>query len=366
MDETTGLREVGFQGLDFTTWLGKVDAIDHVTLESELQRFNCRNNKLAKLGLDNDGFREAVDLAINEYGSRRIAVFMGTSTSGKAEAEQAYCERNENGELPHTFDMLHSHNIASVQDYVQHSLGLNGLGFTISTACSSSAKVFASAYRFIQSGLCDAAVIGGVDSLCLSTLYGFRSLQLVSDHLCQPWDKNRKGINIGEAAGFALLEKSSVKKNGIKLLGFGESSDAYHMSTPHPQGKGAQSAMQQALFRSGLRANDIGYVNLHGTATASNDAAEAKAMNAIFKGGVSCSSTKGITGHTLGAAGITEAIICCLALENNFMPANINLKQPDEQLAFEVLLQAKHQVIKVAMSNSFGFGGTNCSLVFSC
>ena len=364
-NSTTGLRAIGFPGLNFATWLGKVDAVDTVEIESELQRFNCRNNRLAKLALDSDNFRLSIKNAIDKYGSARIGVFMGTSTSGKAETESAYTMRDQkNGELPASFDMLHTHNVGSLQSYVQHSLGLDGAGLTISTACSSSAKVFATAHRFIQSGICDAAVVGGVDSLCLSTLYGFNSLQLISSEPCTPWDVDRKGINIGEAAGFALIEKSSESNDGIKLKGYGESSDAYHLSTPHPQGLGASSAMKSALQRADLNIGDIDYVNLHGTATPSNDSAEAKAMYSVFSDQVLTSSTKGVTGHTLGAAGITEAIICCLALEENFLPANVNLKNPDPELPVQVLSSAINHTVNNVMSNSFGFGGSNCSLVF--
>lgn len=364
-NNSTGLRDINYPGLDFRTWLGKIDAIDAVELEGALRHFNCRNNKLAKLALDTDDFREHVNVAIGKYGRGRIGVFVGTSTSGKAETESAYMQRDkDSGRLPPAFDMMHTHNIASAQDYVQHSLGLDGPGLTISTACSSSAKVFSAAHRYISAGICDAAIVGGVDSLCLTTLYGFNSLQLVSSELCKPWDICRNGINIGEAAGFALLEKSSELTEGVKLKGFGESSDAHHMSTPHPEGDGAKAAMCAALERAGLAAEDIDYINLHGTATPSNDAAEARAIARTFPGGVLCSSTKGFTGHTLGAAGITEAIMCGLVLEHGVLPANINLKNQDPELPVPVLISSVRRSVSNVMSNSFGFGGTNCSLVF--
>ena len=364
---STGLREIDYPGLNFKTWLGKVDAVDGIELEVALQKYNCRNNKLAKLALDTDDFREKVDVAISQYGRSRIGVFMGTSTSGKAEAEHAYAHRDEvSGKLPLSFDMLHTHNMGSVQDYVQHSLGLDGPGLTISTACSSSAKVFSTAHRYINAGICDAAIVGGVDSLCLTTLYGFNSLQLISSEPCRPWDVDRSGINIGEAGGFALLEKVSSSYNGVKLKGFGESSDAYHMSTPHPEGEGAIRAMKAALVRAGLKVDDIDYVNLHGTATPSNDAAEAQALSRMFPSEIRCSSTKGITGHTLGAAGITEAIICSLILENEILPGNVNLNNPDPSLPVSVLASSVKHSARNVMSNSFGFGGSNCSLVFGC
>ena len=363
--EKSGLRNKDYPSLTLNTWLGQVDNVDSVVIEKSLQHFNCRNNMLAKLALDTDNFRDNINVAISKYGSFRIGVFMGTSTSGKAETEKAYVNRDKNsGELPASFDMLHTHNIGSVQNYVQHSLGLNGVGLTISTACSSSAKVFATAYRHIQAGLCDAAVVGGVDSLCLTTFYGFNSLQLLSDEPCCPWDTNRKGINVGEAAGFALLERSLESDKCIKLKGYGESSDAYHMSTPHPEGQGAVTAMKSALERAGLKAGMIDYINLHGTATPSNDAAEAQALIRTFSNDVMCSSTKGITGHTLGAAGITEAIICTLVLSHDVLPGNVNLKKQDPNLPVKVLESNIYRKAENVMSNSFGFGGSNCSLVF--
>jgi len=361
----TALRNISYPGLNFNTWLGKIDDIDKFEIESSLQNYNCRNNKLAKLGLDTDNFRNDINSAISKYDKNRIGVFMGTSTSGKAETEAAYTQLDENnGRLPAGFDMLHTHNIASVQDYVQHSLGLDGVGLTISTACSSSAKVFATAHRYINAGLCDAAIVGGVDSLCLSTIYGFHSLQLVSSKPCCPWDAERNGISIGEAAGFVLLERTDETTNKIQLKGFGESSDAYHMSTPHPDGEGATIAMKTALARSGLSHTDIEYINLHGTATPSNDIAESQALQKVFSKDITCSSTKGITGHTLGAAGITEAIICSLALENNTLPGTVNFKNTDLSLAVKVLETSTERSVNNVMSNSFGFGGSNCSLVF--
>lgn len=360
----SGLTQASYPGLEFETWIGQVEAAASYPLEAELASFNCRNNRLAKLGLDSDGFREAVAQAKRNYGSHRIGVFMGTSTSGIEETEKAYRNMDKaSHRLPADFNMLHTHNIASVQAYTQASLGLDGIGMTISTACSSSAKVFAAAHRHIMAGFCDAAVVGGVDSLCLTTLYGFNSLQLVSAEPCRPWDQGRQGINIGEAAGYALLEKPTDDTLACKLVGYGESSDAYHMSTPHPQGDGAVLAMQQALERAGLDAGAIGYINLHGTATPSNDSAEDAGMSRVFHQPVACSSTKGFTGHTLGAAGITEILFSCMALETGLLPANINCRQVDTNFKTSVILENQHQAIDYAMSNSFGFGGSNCSVI---
>ncbi|MEO2116048.1 MAG: beta-ketoacyl-[acyl-carrier-protein] synthase family protein [bacterium] len=361
----SGLRNSNYPGMNFNTFLGLIDEADNVELEEKLIKFDCRNNRLAKLALDTDNFREEVDIAIAKYGKSRVGVFLGTSTSGIAETENAYIGRDGRTGKLLDMNMLYTDNISSVQRYVCRSLGLTGVSMVISTACSSSAKVFASAYRSMEVGFCDAAVVGGVDSLCLTTLYGFNSLQLISEDICQPWDKNRKGINIGEAAGFVLLEKS-IGGNYIHLTGYGESSDAYHISSPHPKGAGGKMAMEYALSTAGISALDINYVNLHGTATPSNDYSESRGLQSVFGSEVVCSSTKGMTGHTLGAAGINEAIICTLALENSIIPANVNLNNVDDQLPVQVVTKSIEKTLSHVMSNSFGFGGSNCSLIFSC
>jgi 3-oxoacyl-[acyl-carrier-protein] synthase-1 len=250
----------------------------------------------------------------------------------------------------------------SIADFTRQYLGLDGPAMVISTACSSSAKVFANARRYMSAGLCDAAIVGGVDTLCRMTLYGFNALQLVSQQPCRPADQDRDGINIGEAAGFALLEWDQGNRN-ICLLGYGESSDAYHMSSPHPEGRGAAMAMQQALEMANLRASDIDYINLHGTATPANDLSEDRALMSVFQGHTPCSSTKGFTGHTLGAAGIAEAIFSCIALEQGLLPASLNTQQVDEAIHSSILLEPREQEVRRVMSNSFGFGGSNASLI---
>ena len=352
----------------FSTWLGRVPETDNVILEDDLISFHCRNNQLAKLALDTDEFRENVEKAKQKYGANRIGIFLGSSTSGSASTEVAYQIRKETGELPENYDFMHTHNFTSLLDYTQRSLGITGVGHVISTACSSSAKVFAAAHRHIESGFCDAAIVGGVDTLTQISIYGFHSLQLTSAEPCHPWDEKRDGISIGEAAGFALLEtaESVDSAEGVILKGYGESSDAYHMSTPHPEGKGAANAIKNALNSAGLSPEDINYINAHGTATPSNDAAEDNALTSVFGTNTPCSSTKGWTGHTLGAAGITEALICMLVLENQFLPATLNLTTPDPSLKSQVLLDniKPEQPIENVISNSFGFGGSNCSLIF--
>jgi 3-oxoacyl-[acyl-carrier-protein] synthase I len=359
----SGLQPCDLDGVDLQTWIGRVPDLESLPLPEIWQAYDCRNNRLALLGLQQDDFMQTVDAAKARYGAERIGVFIGTSTSGIASTEIAYRERRDD-RLPANFIPATTHNIASPCQFVRLALGLNGPALAISTACSSSAKVFAAADRHIKSGLCDAAVVGGIDSLCLTTLYGFNSLDLVSDRPCRPWDATRNGINIGEAAGYALLEPSTTGEPALQLLGYGESSDAYHMSTPHPQGDGALSAMTQALKQAGLTPTQIDYVNLHGTATRSNDASEDRAIGRLFEHCPPCSSTKGFTGHTLGAAGITEAVFSLLCLEAGWMPQTLQTEIRDPELAANILLQPQAAPIRHVLSNSFGFGGNNCSLLF--
>jgi 3-oxoacyl-[acyl-carrier-protein] synthase-1 len=363
----TGLAPCTFETVDLATCVGEVAGVDDIILPAHLAAYNCRNNRLAQLALMQDGFADAVHVAAEKYGRHRIGVFIGTSTSAILETELAYRQLNaETGALPDTFHYRTQHNTYSVADFTRQFFDLSGPAAAVSSACSSSAKVFSSARRMIATGLIDAAVVGGVDSLCLTTLYGFNSLGLTAAHACRPYDIDRDGISIGEAGAFALLERqpAHLDDDAILLLGVGESSDAYHMSSPHPEGLGARMAMQAALDMAGLSPEQIDYINLHGTATPSNDAAEGKAVSALFGASTPCSSTKGATGHTLGAAGAMEAVICALALRNNLLPAGINTTQLDPDIPLNYLLENREQALTHAMSNSFGFGGTNCSLIF--
>jgi 3-oxoacyl-[acyl-carrier-protein] synthase-1 len=354
------MRPCDFEDATLDTWIGRVEGLEPIT-----GTFDCRNNRLAQAGLEQDDFAKTVAAARARYGASRIGVFLGTSTSGILQTERAYQNRDPvTGDLPESFQYRYTQSLFSVTDFVRRYLALEGPAMTQSTACSSSAKVFATAYRHIQAGFCDAAVVGGVDSLCLTTLYGFNSLELVSKYPCQPWDLNRRGMNIGEAAGFALLEVAKSDDHGVALLGYGESGDAYHISTPHPQGLGAALAMQRALDSAGVEAKQVDYINLHGTGTRSNDASEDKAVTQVFGTQTPCSSTKGWTGHTLGAAGITEAVFACLCLEHQFLPKSLNTHQLDPELLAHILLDTQTQPVNRVMSNSFGFGGSNCSLLF--
>ena len=361
--QRSGLAPVRFEDVPLPTWTGEVAGVDAIALPDGLATFDCRNNRLAWLGLQHDGLLDAVAAARSRWGAARVGVFLGTSTSGLLQTELAYRHRQSDGALPADFHYGTTQNTYSLADFVAHALGLTGPSWVVSTACSSSAKVFGNAARLISAGLIDAAVVGGVDSLCLTTLYGFNSLELLSSDICRPWDAARDGLSIGEAAAFALVERESAAPQGW-LLGVGESNDGHHMSTPHPEGAGAIAAMRAALHDAGLKPVDIDYINLHGTATPSNDAAEDHAVRTVFGIDTPCSSTKGATGHTLGAAGGVEALIAMLAIENGLMPAGLNLRQRDPALQMNYLRENRHAPVRRVLSNSFGFGGSNASLVF--
>jgi 3-oxoacyl-[acyl-carrier-protein] synthase-1 len=365
--QRSGLQPCQFETAhDLAIYVGEVAGVDAVELPASLAAYNCRNNRLAWLGLQQDGFSDAVETAIARHGRRRVGVFLGTSTSGILETEQAFRHRDPvSGALPEEFVYRTTHNTYSVADFVRTAFQLEGPAVVVSTACSSSAKVFASAARMLAAGLIDAAIVGGVDSLCLTTLYGFNSLELLSPEPCRPFDIARNGLSIGEAAAFILLERPGAQLNAdaVLLLGAGETSDAHHMSSPHPDGLGARMAMAAALQSAGLQAADIDYLNLHGTATPSNDAAEGKAVAALFGNSVPCSSTKGATGHTLGAAGGMEAIISALALQQEFLPGGVNTQQLDPAIPIQYLTANRDSAPRRVLSNSFGFGGTNCSLI---
>ncbi|MDP5239233.1 beta-ketoacyl-[acyl-carrier-protein] synthase family protein [Uliginosibacterium sp. 31-16] len=365
--QRSGLAHKHWETVDLDTCIGEVGGLDDLPVRADLAQFDCRNNRLAQLALETDGFAEAVRSAIAKYGATRVGVFLGTSTSGILSTEIAYRHRDPvSGHLPANHDYRHTHNSYSVADFVRHYFDLRGPAFVVSTACSSSAKVFGSAQRMIAAGLIDAAIVGGVDSLCLTTLYGFNSLQLVSPTACKPFDAHRDGISIGEAAAFILVEAGELARPGeIVMSGIGESSDAHHMSSPHPEGLGARLAMQAALDMAGLTPTDIDYINLHGTSTPSNDAAEDKGVSGLFGTATPCSSTKGHTGHTLGAAGGAEAIICALALQHDLAPGGVGTTEVDPRLASHYLLTNLTIPMRHTLSNSFGFGGSNCSIVLS-
>ncbi len=358
----SGLKANDLDWCELACWIGEVAGIDKLRLPAPLTAWDCRTHRLAWLALQRNGFQSATRDAALRYGAQRVGVILGTSTSGIRSTELAYREQVAHGRWPDSFDYRASHSLDALCRFCSQVLGTEGPMVTISTACSSSAKGFLQAQRWIACDLVDAVVVGGVDSLCLSTLHGFNSLQLLSPTACRPFDALREGISIGEAAGFVLLDRQAAAFN---FVAGGESSDAWHMSAPHPQGEGAQLAMRAALQAAGLAPDQIGYVNAHGTATPANDRAEAIATNRVFgPRGVPVSSTKGVTGHTLGAAGVTGAIVALQALEHRTLPPSANLQSIDTALDLDLLLEARRSTTRYAMSNSFGFGGSNCSLIF--
>ncbi len=362
---TSGLRPTRFEEAPLRTYVGEVPGLGAVDIDGELAGFDCRNNRLAAMALAQDGFIDAVAAARERYGSARIGVFLGTSTSGLLQTENAYRRRDpQSGALPPGFDYAKTHNTYSVGDFVRTRLGLAGPAFVVSAACATTAKVFGNAARMIAAGMCDAAIVGGADTLCGTTLHGFRSLNVMSEEPCRPFDAARSGISIGEAAGFVLLEKPAAQtRDAVLLLGVGESSDAYHMSSPHPEGIGARLAMERALAAAGLQHEDIDYVNLHGTATLAGDAAEDRAVSDLFGSATACSSIKGHTGHTLGAAGVVGAIFSTLSILHGVLPGSPHTRTIDPTFKSRYIVRSRQARVDRVVSNSFGFGGANCSVV---
>ena len=360
----SGLIKNNLPGSDLDTWIGRVSQVDDI---NDLKQWQSRNNSLAALGLEQGTLRRTLSSLINKYGSARVGIVMGSSTSSIDRTETAYTELDEHGALKPEYQQSLVHNPHAPSLFVANYTGVDGPSLTINTACSSSAKVFATGARWLEYGIVDAVLVGGVDTLCLSVLHGFNSLQLLSTNPCKPFDQNRDGINLGEASGYAILQRAGENQNGsgIRLAGYGESSDAHHMSHPHPDGLGARMSMTQALNRAKLEASTIDYINLHGTSSRANDLIEGRLVSDLFPKTTLCSSTKAWMGHTLGAAGITEAIITMDTLKTNVVPGSKNLDTLDEGLDFSIQAADQAKSCKHVMTNSFGFGGNNCTLLFS-
>ncbi|MGY0612689.1 beta-ketoacyl-[acyl-carrier-protein] synthase family protein [Luteimonas sp. A501] len=364
-----GLRSNDFGPDPLAAWIGRVDGLEEAPLPDGLAQWDCRNNRLAWMALQQDGLMDAIASARRRHGAERVAVAIGTSTSSIGASEEAYArlEHDADGGTRFPADLARPivHTPHSLGDFVRAATGLRGPCVTVATACSSSAKVFAQAARLVHAGLVDAALVGGVDTLCGSVLFGFNSLGLVSATPCRPFDRDRDGLSLGEAGGFALLERAVPGGDAPRLCGYGESSDAHHMSAPHPEGLGARLAMRDALARAGIDAGDVGYLNLHGTSTPANDTIEAAAVAAMFPATLHASSTKGWTGHTLGAAGIVESVFALLALEHGLLPGILHSETPDPACGPQIRFDnAEDADIRYAMNNSFGFGGNNAALVF--
>ena len=357
---STGFGAAPGASAPLSTWVGHVDGL-HEPLPAPWAHWDCRNNRLAWLGLQSDGFVASVRAAALRHGAHRVAVVLGSSTASIGATEDAYRHLATNGVFPPQPDNPRLHTLHSLVAFVQEALELTGPNLTVSTACSSSAKAFASGERLLALGLADAVVVGGVDTLCGSVLYGFNALQLVSPEPCRPFDEQRRGINLGEAAGFALLERGT---EGLRLLGCGESSDAHHVSAPQPEGLGALAALDQALNRAGIGAAEVDFLHAHGTATPKNDAVEAQVIAQRFQPRTLVSSTKGHTGHTLGAAGALGAVFGLMAIETGCVPATVGTREPERTIAPYLLLKPTQRDIRTAVCHAFGFGGSNSVLVF--
>jgi 3-oxoacyl-[acyl-carrier-protein] synthase-1 len=358
------LKPIHLFDIPFKTVVGEVIS-PLPNIRSSLKAYDCRNAKLALKALAQGDFRSDVEHAKAKYGVLRVGLVLGTSTSGIYDSENAYAYFLNNGTMPNDFHFLQIQTAQATAEFLKHELGLQGPCYGISTACSSSAKALGAAQRLLSADFCDAVLVAGVDSLCRLTLRGFHSLQLISAEACRPMDVGRQGINIGEGAALLLLERSSQDNTTHpRLLAVGESSDAHHMSSPHPEGIGAALAMAQALRLGDKEAGNVDFINLHATASLLNDQAEAKAITSLFTTPPPCSGLKGLLGHTLGAAGAIEVVASLLALDRGFLPGTCGFEHPDPKCPCPIITMPRTDVApKLVLSNAFGFGGNNASVL---
>jgi 3-oxoacyl-[acyl-carrier-protein] synthase I len=327
-------------------------------LPSELTQFDSRQARILVSLLRE--LEHSLEGARQRWGAARIGIALGTSTAGIAETERAYSEFKRSGHLPAGYDFSRQHMPEAMTTIVRSVTGFSGPGVVVSTACSSSAKVFGVARRWLTSGVCDAVLVGGIDTLCQITLRGFRSLELLASQPCRPFAVDRAGLNIGEGGALLLLERNG--EGPALLLGVGETSDAYHMTAPQPEGLGAIAAMSEALRQAHLEPEDIDQINAHGTATRLNDAVEGAAIARLFGDRVPVVSTKGYTGHMLGAAGATEAAFSVASIEHGFIPESLGSDRPDPALQIQIAHQRIDRPVRAVLSNSFAFGGSNTTL----
>ena len=342
------------------TYLGKIQG-SLPKIPREYYEHDSRNNQILLAALEQ--IKPYLDECLKSVDSSRVAVIMGTSTSGIAEGESALQYSSEFQDISPKYQ-YQQQRFSDPSDFLAKYLKITGPNYTISTACSSSARAVISGATLIEAGIVDIAIVGGADSLCKMAINGFHALESLSSQPCTPFAQDRSGINIGEAGGLILLSKQPSK---LRLYGWGASSDAWHISAPHPEGKGAAEAIVKALNKANLVPDDIGYINCHGTGTPLNDSAESKAIFSLFGDKVPCSSTKHLTGHTLGAAGITELGIAALLLDSpNHLPRQIfTANSPCDQSLPTIQFVDHSMKIKQPMilSNSFAFGGNNVSLI---
>lgn len=324
-----------------------------------LDPYDTRLFRMSLLGLE--GVIPRLERAVEIYGSDRVAIVLGTSTGGIEDTERAYHAFARGDGIPSSFDFELHHPFHAVAEAIAWYMGIRGPCYVISTACSSGGKTLAAGRRLLLTGAVDAVLTGSVDGLSQTTLRGFHSLSILSPSGCRPFSSERQGISIGEGAGFLLLERQG--ESATSLLGVGESSDAYHMSSPEPQGLGAEAAMRAALGQAGLEPEDVDHINTHGTGTKRNDEAESLALERVFGREVPAVSTKGYTGHLLGAGGSTEAIFALIAIEQGWIPASLGSDPLDEAITIDVALERRAHPSRVVLSNSFGFGGSNVSVL---
>ena len=364
----SALQHNTFSRAPLPAWIGRMPDLNALPLPQALAAWDCRATRVAWAGLMADDFITAAHAARQRHGATRVGLVLGTSASTLGVSEAAYAALAADGGFPESVRSERLNNLHTVTLFVQEALALQGPCMTVSTACSSSAKAFAVAERWLRLDLADAVVVAGVDALCDSVLFGFAALGLVSPDRCQPFAATRRGISVGEAAGFALLERVEGSPASLLLLGHGESNDAHHMSSPHPQGLGAERALDDALCRAGLHAHAIDHLNLHGTGTPLNDAVEAALVARRFRTDVHACATKGLTGHTMGAAGAVGALLCLQALDSGVCPGTANTAQADAALgpvfAAQLQLHAAKRSVRAAASHAFGFGGNNAVLIF--
>ncbi|MDV6316391.1 beta-ketoacyl-ACP synthase [Idiomarina sp. HP20-50] len=365
--DQAGLKASAFVTNDGTSlFAGSVADSVLPVIDSLPEAMRTRNNQLAVAALKQ--IEQPLQALIQKVGSDRVAVVLGTSTSGIASGEEALAHDETEGGLPGSFYYSMQEMLAPAE-CIATLMGITGPVYSISTACSSSARTFMSARSLLRLGVVDAVVVGGVDSLCQLTLNGFKALESTSAGRCNPFSANRDGITIGEAAGLFIATRAEDKlqSSAVTLTGACATSDAHHMSAPHPQGRGALGAMQGALADAGVTAEQLSYINLHGTATPLNDQMEAYAVNELGAAKVPASSTKALTGHTLGAAGAIEAVFCWLALaKQNGLPKHVwDGVKDSEMVDINLYEGGLAHAIEHCLSNSFAFGGNNVSLVFS-